>query len=84
MKWTVVYLPSADSDLADIWMDSSNRQAVSDAADIIGTELSRRPLDVGESREGKMRLIIQLPLIVFYDVVPDDLKVTVWHIKKLA
>lgn len=83
MKWTVVYQPSANDDLAEIWMNSVDRQAVSDAIDAVEAELARRPLEIGESRAGNMRLIIQPPLLMFYDVVPDDLRVTVWHIRKV-
>jgi hypothetical protein len=83
MKWTVVYQPSANSDLAEIWIESDNRQAVSDAADAVEIELTRRLMEVGESRESNMRLIIQSPLLMFYDVIPDDLRVTVWHVRKM-
>lgn len=83
MKWTVVYQPSANDDLAEIWMNSVDRQAVSDAIDAVEAELARMPLEIGESRAGNMRLIIQPPLLMFYDVVPDDLRVTVWHIRKV-
>lgn len=83
MKWTVTYQPSAKDDLAEIWMSSESRQAVSDAVGAVEAELARRPLEIGESREGNMRLIIQPPLLMFYDVVPDDIRVTVWHIKRV-
>jgi hypothetical protein len=33
MRWTVVYLPDAEAQLADLWTRASDRQAVTDASD---------------------------------------------------
>jgi hypothetical protein len=35
MRCTLTWLPSADSRLAAIWNNASNRQAISDAANLI-------------------------------------------------
>jgi hypothetical protein len=41
MKYTVVWLLQAENELADIWNNASDRQAVADAADRIDWHLSR-------------------------------------------
>jgi hypothetical protein len=58
MKWAVVYLPSADRRLADIWLESDDRQAVADAANSLEDQLQSDPLNAGESRHINRRLII--------------------------
>jgi hypothetical protein len=82
MNWTVVYRPSANDELANIWMDALDRQAVSQAANSIEKQLGSDPLLAGESREENMRVIIEPPLAIHYDVVPDDKLVTVWYVRE--
>lgn len=84
MKWTVTYYPSAQDELATIWMDATDREAVSVAAREIEHLLCTDPLSVGESRGGKRRLIIEPPLAVDYQADPEDMLVRVvrvlkWH-----
>lgn len=68
MKYTVVWEPSAEQDLATIWMRARDKQAVRAAADQIDTELERDPLQAGESREGNNRIFFFPPLAVSFDV----------------
>ena len=85
MKYTVVWKPSAEDALADIWLRSSDRQTVTDAADSIDTLLRSTPLQVGESRADITRILTVLPLSVYYDVHEDDRLVAlwaVWHVPK--
>jgi hypothetical protein len=72
MKWTVVYRPSAQDDLASLWLDASDRTAVAAAADEIDRQLARDPLTAGESRDGWTRILCELPLAVLFEVLPDD------------
>jgi len=80
MKWTVTYRPFARDELADLWLNAPDRQAVAHAADAIDRILSRDPLNAGESRGGRRRLLIEPPLAVHYSTYPDDCKVVVWHV----
>ncbi len=80
MRWTVTYRPSAKYDHADIWLNSSQRQAVTDAADEIEKLLAGDPLHVGESRTGNSRILIRRPLAVQFDVYADDYRVVVWEV----
>jgi hypothetical protein len=80
MKWTVLYRLSAQAQLANIWLGALDPQAVADGADEIDRILASRPLDVGESRNGNSRVIIQPPLTALYDVYPDDALVEVFAV----
>ena len=68
MKWTVSYLPNAADELAAIWLAAANRQAVTDAANLIGRQIQQDPLNAGESRGGISRVVCEAPLAVFFDV----------------
>jgi hypothetical protein len=83
MKWTVVFRPSAQNHLAEIWTDAIDRQAVTDAANEIERLLARSPLNVGESREGNTRIVMEPPLAVLYDVFPDDARIEVFAVFSL-
>ncbi len=50
MKYSVIWLPSAEDDLATIWTNAPNRDAVSNAARQIDIQLATNPQDAGESR----------------------------------
>ena len=56
MNYQVLWLPSAERDLADLWVDSSNRETVRWAANEIDDVLERDPLTAGESREDNSRI----------------------------
>jgi hypothetical protein len=80
MKWTVIYRLPAQDELANAWINAPDAQAVADAADKIDRLLASNPLEVGESRGGNTRVIIEPPLTVLYDVYPDDSLVEVFAV----
>jgi plasmid stabilization system protein ParE len=80
MRFTVVWQREAERRLAKIWADARDRQAVTDAADAIDALLRTAPLEVGESRVANVRVLVVLPLAVYYDVRPDDRLVSVWAV----
>jgi hypothetical protein len=80
MTWTVVYRPPAQNELAEIWLNAPNPQAVANAADAIDRMLARNPLVAGESRDGRTRIVIERPLTVLYEVYPDDAMVEVFAV----
>ncbi len=82
MKWMVIYRPSAKRELAEIWLNAGDKQFVTDEADSVDQILGRDPSTAGESREGVMRLLIEPPLAVVFDVRHDDRIVEVWHVKE--
>ena len=80
MTYTVVWRPSAEQTLAEIWTSAADRQMVTDAANAIDTLLRAEPLDVGESRAANTRILTVLPLSVYYDLHEDDRLVAVWAV----
>jgi hypothetical protein len=81
MKWTVVWRPPTEDNLADLWVDASDRNAISQAADTIDQILRSDPYAFGESRSGNTRILIIEPLAVVYDVLPDDCLVMVTSVR---
>jgi plasmid stabilization system protein ParE len=82
MNYSVEWTNSAQQDLAALWVSSSDRGAVTAAADAIDVTLGRDPLGQGESRQGSARVMFLPPLGVYYDVDQVARRVTVravWH-----
>lgn len=52
MKWTVTWVPPAETELAALWLDGNIRGAVTEAARRIERALRSDPANQGESREG--------------------------------
>jgi len=77
MRFTVVWFPSAQARLTELWLSASDKQRVTDAANRIDKLLAADPLGIGESRTAKVRLLVELPLAVYYQVSLDDMKVEV-------
>jgi len=80
MKYTVVWKPSAERALIEIWTDATDRQAITNAADTIDALLRTDPASVGESREGDVRLLYVWPVAVYYDVSLEYRRVAVWAV----
>ena len=80
MTFTVVWKPEAERALAALWNVAPDRQAVTDAADMIDILLRTEPLEVGESRVANVRILTVFPLSVYYDVREDDRLVAVWAV----
>jgi plasmid stabilization system protein ParE len=81
MKFSVVWTPTAQDDLARIWLQASDRSAVSSAAQTIDQALERDPQEQGESRRESVRVLMVTPLGVDFEVIEEDRRVyvlTVW------
>lgn len=72
MKYTVVWKPAAEADLARIWSSAADRNLVSAAADEIDRLLRSFPHDQGESRSGAVRVMFVPPVGVFYEIAEED------------
>jgi plasmid stabilization system protein ParE len=83
MNFTVVWNPSAESRLAEIWVETSDRAGVSLAANAIDLELRHTPQIVGESRSGQRRVAIVPPLAVYFRVDEADRIVRVLSVRKV-
>ena len=81
MRFTVTWHPSAEQELAEIWLQASDRENVTQAANIIDRVLASEPLTHGEDFYGD-RILVALPLAVTYTVSQPDRSVQilqVWH-----
>jgi hypothetical protein len=80
MKYTVVWDPPAELDLATIWTRAADRNAVTAAADKIDRLLARNPSGAGISRSDLSWLLVVSPLAVLYDISDPDCLVLVWAV----
>jgi plasmid stabilization system protein ParE len=80
MNYTVLWRPSAEAQLADLWTSAADREAVSAAADEIDVVLQIDPANRGESRWDATRILIAPPLAVYFDVSQHDRLVIVWAV----
>jgi len=68
MNWTVVWLPKAENRLAELGTNATDRNAVRDAADRIDQLLQHDPVNQGESRGGRLRILFERPLAAYFTV----------------
>ena len=83
MRFTVVWKPSAEQRLAELWAEADDQATLTSAADRIDRWLAVNPETLGESRSGHARMLIERPLAVEYEVVADDRMVVVLKVHKL-
>ena len=72
MRYTVIWAPSAEEDLAGMWMEAPDRRDISDVANRIDALLAARPESLGESRDENVRVAFEWPLGVEFEVLPHD------------
>jgi hypothetical protein len=77
MSYRVLWVPVAEEELAQLWMEAAERDRISGAADEIDSRLARTPADEGESRGPGRRILLVPPLGVTFEVIFDDLLVRV-------
>ncbi|HEV3449273.1 MAG TPA: hypothetical protein VG099_31850 [Gemmataceae bacterium] len=80
MRFSVNWLPDCEQELAHLWINAPDRQAVTQAAHILDERLRLDPLNAGESRPSGRRILFASPLGVVYRVIPDDMLVQVEHV----
>jgi hypothetical protein len=82
MTYTVTWLNSAQTQLAQLWVDAQNRQEISDAANYFDSSLRLDPYRESESRIGNQRIQFRTPLGIIFDVSDADCLVTVYAVWK--
>jgi plasmid stabilization system protein ParE len=83
MKYTVIWRPDAEDELAELWLAGPDRTEIAQAADQIDVVLGQNPLTAGESRGGGERVFFERPLGVVYRVSQDDRTVVVWAVWRI-
>jgi len=79
MNYKVIWKKVAEKQLAEIWVRSHDRSRIVAVADRIVSSLGSNPEDLGESRTGGDRVIIESPLAVTYRI--DERSKTVLILK---
>ena len=82
MKYSVVWVHTAEKSLANIWIESADRSAVTSAARQIDLALETDPTDVGESRDGNHRVAFEPPLACTFSIHPAAKLVRVLRVWK--
>jgi hypothetical protein len=72
LKYTVVWVRSAEDELAAIWLGAPDRGLVAAAALDIDARLAVNPGEEGESRDANVRIMIARPLAVSFTIVDAD------------
>ncbi len=86
MKFTVSWKPSAQNDLARMWVaaDPEDRQEITLAANTIDKQLMVNPQSLGESRSQDRRILFMPPLVVIFEVLEQDRTVWVLTVNRVS
>jgi hypothetical protein len=77
MRYTVLWTPTAENDLADLWLQGPDRDAIRSAADTLDDLLRFDAHSRGESRYESLRVVLAAPLGVDIEVDQDNRTVRV-------
>jgi hypothetical protein len=82
MRFTVVWVPTAEACLANLWNNAADRQAASDSANRIDRNLREDPEQKGVPI-GSFRALYDDPLAVLFTVDPQDCMVRVIQARRI-
>jgi len=79
----VEWLQIALDELTNLWIqaDSTQRQAITRASQVVEQRLRSDPVNEGESRSGGRRITFVSPLVVRFQIEADDQTVTILHVR---
>ncbi|MEK6261205.1 MAG: hypothetical protein AABP62_21605 [Planctomycetota bacterium] len=72
MKFTVVWMRHLELKLAKIWNEAPDRQAVTNAVDVIDRQLSFDAMRQGRPTGDGLRVLTKKPIEVLFEVSVDD------------
>jgi len=81
MRYTVIWKPLARGQLADLWVNAPDRQAVADASNRIEPTLRDNPEAKGMPW-GRFYTWIDEPLTVLFEVDPGDCMVRILLVRR--
>lgn len=84
MRYTVLWVPGAERELAELWLDQATRGEITEAANRIDRLLENDPQQQGESRPTGRRILFETPLAVTFRVLPEDRIVRVLEVWRVA
>lgn len=80
MRYSVIWLPDAERELTDLWLNAPDRRAVTQASHAIDKRLENDPDTAGESRPNGRRIFFASPLGVTFRVDEATRQVQVLHV----
>ena len=80
MSYEVIWRRAAENELAAIWMNSGDRDAVTRASAILDRLLEDEGPNAGESRIGYWRIVHEAPLGIYFFAGRNNPKVIVIHV----
>jgi hypothetical protein len=83
MNFQVFWISEAEGELAAIWLQSGDRNAITVAAHAIDSALRTNPEEAGESRDEGRRILFEPPLGVIFVVSRPDRKVSVLTVRHI-
>lgn len=83
-RYTVVYLAEAEDNLIAIWADATDRDQVTESADVADRVLAENPLDYSVDLREQLRRRDIPPLRFYYEVREDDRLVVISNVVRLA
>ena len=72
MRYTVLWSPEAEDQLAEIWIEAADRNAVTAAQATIDEELAADPETKGKEASEDLRRFKVEPLVVLFEIQPGD------------
>ena len=81
MKYTVVWLPAAESQLEDLWLAASDRKDVEQASNWIDRQLSKNPLSKVTTVDD-LYFMRRDPLVVLCEIKEDDRMVRILEVHR--
>jgi mRNA-degrading endonuclease RelE of RelBE toxin-antitoxin system len=83
MKFTVVWLPSIERRLTEIWLASDNRAAITTAVDTIDQRLRRDPHAAGLKFDDDVWQLLVGRVAVLYSISDADARVKVIDVDEM-
>ena len=86
MRFAVIWLADLEPTLIDLYLRAKQdgaADAVARATAAIDRRLAADPLHDGESPDGQVRILVELPLAVDYELSPDGRTVVVTAVRYL-
>lgn len=81
---TVVWVSSAEAELAEIWLASASRELVTSATYAIDQALARDAESAGNPLAEGLRAFDSPPLRVLFEILDDDRLVRVLKVKQIG
>lgn len=82
-RYTVIWVESAQNELAELWLNASDRNAVTTAANAIDQELGEDAPTKGTELSEGLRCLFSPPLKVIFTVREDDRIVEVLRVRNV-